>query len=175
MIELPEPDLRDALFAALAVTRWVDSVASAAPFESSDRLLTVAHDEATPLSTSEIDEAIAHHPRIGEKPVGQGAAQNFSRGEQASADSGDEQLAAALAVGNAAYEERFGRVFIIRAAGRSRAEILAELNRRLHLDDATELAIVGEQLRDIALLRLEKTFAAQPTPQQPSVETAAQS
>jgi len=49
-------------------------------------------------------------------------------------------------------------VFIIRAAGRSRAEILGELTRRLELDDTTELQIVGEQLRDIALIRLEKLF-----------------
>ncbi len=68
------------------------------------------------------------------------------------------EFADELAAGNAAYEARFGRVFIIRAAGRTRAEILAELERRLQLDDATELLIVGEQLRDIALLRLEKLF-----------------
>ncbi|HEV7949033.1 MAG TPA: 2-oxo-4-hydroxy-4-carboxy-5-ureidoimidazoline decarboxylase, partial [Glaciihabitans sp.] len=59
----------------------------------------------------------------------------------------------------AAYEARFGRVFLIRAAGRSRAEILSELTRRLELDDETELAIVGEQLRDIALLRLTTQFS----------------
>jgi 2-oxo-4-hydroxy-4-carboxy-5-ureidoimidazoline decarboxylase len=49
-------------------------------------------------------------------------------------------------------------VFLIRARGRSRAEILAELTRRLGLDDATELAIVGSELRDIALLRLETSL-----------------
>jgi len=70
------------------------------------------------------------------------------------------ELAAAIAAGNAAYERRFGRVFLIRAAGRTRAEILGELRRRLELDDAAELAIVGEQLREIALLRLRSTFEA---------------
>ena len=44
------------------------------------------------------------------------------------------------------------------AAGRTRSEIVDELNRRMALDDATELQVVGEQLRDIALLRLEKLF-----------------
>ncbi|MCY7325058.1 MAG: OHCU decarboxylase, partial [Microbacteriaceae bacterium] len=62
--------------------------------------------------------------------------------------------------GNRRYEHRFGRVFLIRAAGRSRAEILAELERRLLLDDQTELAIVGGQLLEIALLRLEQTFGS---------------
>jgi 2-oxo-4-hydroxy-4-carboxy-5-ureidoimidazoline decarboxylase len=142
----------DALRAALAVERWVADVAAASPFSSRDSLLEFASAAATPLAREEIDEAIAHHPRIGEKPA---AGQTFSAAEQGQ---DDPQTAAALAAGNAAYEAKFGRVFIIRAAGRSRAEILAELTRRLDLDPDTELAIVGEQLRDIALLRLEKTY-----------------
>jgi len=111
---------------------------------------------------AEIDEAIAHHPRIGEKPTGEGAAQDFSRSEQASLDEDDAELAAAIAAGNKAYEDRFGRVFIIRAAGRTRAEILEELERRLELPNSTELEIVGEQLRDIALIRLEKFYGREP-------------
>jgi 2-oxo-4-hydroxy-4-carboxy-5-ureidoimidazoline decarboxylase len=159
MIDVTDTQLRAALTAALSVQRWVDEVASAAPFPATVHLLRTAYLAATPLSRAEIDEAIAHHPRIGEKPVGEGAAQDFSRGEQASIDADDAELATALAAGNAAYEERFGRVFIIRAAGRTRAEMLSELNRRLALDDSAELKVVGEQLRDIALLRLEQSFA----------------
>ena len=69
-------------------------------------------------------------------------------------DADDADLARAIADGNRVYEDRFDRVFLIRAAGRSRREILAELRRRLTLDDNTEAAIVGSELRDIALLRL---------------------
>jgi 2-oxo-4-hydroxy-4-carboxy-5-ureidoimidazoline decarboxylase len=163
MIDASDSELRAALTAALSVERWIDEVAASAPFESSAELLRVAHSAATPLSPAEITEAIAHHPRIGEKPVGEGAAQNFSRSEQQSVDADDTDLAVALAAGNAAYEQKFGRVFLIRAAGRSRAEILAELNRRIQLPDSDELVIVGEQLRDIAVLRLEKTFVSDET------------
>ena len=60
-----------------------------------------------------------------------------------------------LRAGNAAYEARFGRVFLVRAAGRSSSEILAELERRLGNDEATERAETVTALRDIALLRLE--------------------
>ena len=49
-------------------------------------------------------------------------------------------VTAAIAAGNAAYEQRFGRVFLIRAAGRSPEQILAELQRRLRNDDETEAA-----------------------------------
>ena len=158
MMDVTDSALREGLYAALAVRRWVEDVASRAPFENVAHLLAVAGAEATPLSRDEVDEAIAHHPRIGEKPVGAGVSQQMSRSEQgASTEFADE-----IAAGNAAYEERFGRVFIIRAAGRSRAEILQELNRRLPLDDAIEIQIVGEQLRDIALLRLEKLYGGTP-------------
>ena len=157
MIDVTDAALREGLYASLGVRRWVDDVAAAAPFASLDDLLTAAT-AATPLSPDEITEAISHHPRIGEKPKGEGAAQSFSRAEQGAAT----DLAEELAAGNAAYEERFGRVFIIRAAGRSRAEILSELHRRLLLDDTAELQIVGEQLRDIALLRLEKLYGGEP-------------
>ncbi|MBB2922771.1 2-oxo-4-hydroxy-4-carboxy-5-ureidoimidazoline decarboxylase [Cellulomonas cellasea] len=158
MIDVPEARLREALTASLAVGRWVDDVAASAPYGSLEALLAAARAAGTPLSGAEIDEALAHHPRIGERPTGDGAAQAFSRREQASADADDPALARAVADGNAAYEERFGRVFLIRAAGRSRAEILAELRRRLDLDDDTERRVVGEQLVEIALLRLAATF-----------------
>ncbi|MBM7503141.1 2-oxo-4-hydroxy-4-carboxy-5-ureidoimidazoline decarboxylase [Agromyces aurantiacus] len=150
---------REQLRACLHVERWVDEVVDGAPYGSLDELLAAASAAATPLSRAEIDEALGAHPRIGERPAGDGPAAQFSRAEQSSADADDAALAAAVAAGNRAYESRFGRVFLIRAAGRSRAEILAELSRRLELDEERELVAVGEQLREIARLRLEQTFA----------------
>jgi 2-oxo-4-hydroxy-4-carboxy-5-ureidoimidazoline decarboxylase len=159
MIPVSDTELSDGLWASLAVERWVAEVLSHSPYDSVAELFQRASEAASPLSPSEIDEAIAHHPRIGEKPVGDGQAQQFSRDEQAGLGDAESDLVEAIAAGNAAYEERFGRVFIIRAAGRSRAEILSELERRLELPNSTELEIVGDQLREIALIRLEKLFA----------------
>jgi 2-oxo-4-hydroxy-4-carboxy-5-ureidoimidazoline decarboxylase len=155
-VELTEDELREGLTACLAVPRWVDDVVAVAPFGSLAQLLEVGRAAATPLSPSEIDQALSHHPRIGERAVGQGAAQSFSHAEQAASSSDD--LADELAAGNLAYERRFGRVFLIRAAGRSRPEILAELERRLVLDPVEEIAVVGSELRDIALLRIPQLF-----------------
>jgi len=148
------PELREALMTCLAVPRWADEVAAQSPFDSAAALLAAARTAATPLSRSEIDEALSGHPRIGEAPRGDSQSARFSRTEQSSSDAADATLSAAITEGNRAYEERFGRVFLIRAAGRSRTEILAELHRRLALDDAAELRVVGTELRDIALLRL---------------------
>ena len=156
--EIPEAELRDGLQVCLHVPRWVDDVVGRAPYSSVAELEEVARAAATPLSSSEIDQALSTHPRIGEKPQGDSAAAKLSTAEQSASSSGDPSLDAALAEGNVAYEERFGRIFLIRAAGRSRQDILAELNRRLTLDPAAELAVVGEELRDIALLRIPQVF-----------------
>ena len=163
-VDLTEDELRAGLTACLHVHRWVDDVVRAGPYASVDQLLEVARDAATPLSPAEIDEALADHPRIGERAQGHGQAQAFSAAEQASSASTDENLAERLAAGNAAYEEKFGRVFLIRAAGRNRPEILAELERRLRLDPDTELEIVGSELRDIALLRIQQLFSKDEVP-----------
>jgi 2-oxo-4-hydroxy-4-carboxy-5-ureidoimidazoline decarboxylase len=143
---------------ALGVERWVADVQAAGPFADLDALLEAASAAASPLAPAEVEEALAHHPRIGEKPAANATGADHSRREQASPDAEDPHLAERMAAGNAAYEQRFGRIFLIRALGRSRAEILAELDRRLALDDAEELTIVGDQLREIAILRLTGMF-----------------
>jgi 2-oxo-4-hydroxy-4-carboxy-5-ureidoimidazoline decarboxylase len=160
IIDLPEAELRDGLAVCLHVPRWVDDVADRAPYSSLAELEEIARAAATPLSPDEVDQALSTHPRIGEKASGESAAAKLSKAEQSSSASSDPALDEALANGNRAYEETFGRIFLIRAAGRSRTEILAELNRRLTLDPDTELAVVGEELRDIALLRIPQVFDA---------------
>ena len=71
------------------------------------------------------------------------------------------KLASAIAEANADYEHRFGRIFLIRAAGRTPTEILAQARRRLANDDAPETAEALEQLRQIAVLRLRGTLAGE--------------
>ncbi len=148
----------DQLRTALGVERWVAEVYAAGPYADLDALLEEASDAASPLTPADIDEALAHHPRIGERPAAGATGADHSRREQASHDADDPHLAERMSAGNAAYEQRFGRIFLIRALGRSRAEILAELDRRLTLDDAEELIVVGDQLREIAILRLTGMF-----------------
>ncbi len=154
-----DDELREGLTACLAVPRWVDEVIARGPYASVAQLVEVAGDAATPLSPDEVDQALADHPRIGERHAGSGPSKHFSAAEQSASASGDAELAARLAEGNRAYEERFGRVFLIRAAGRTRPEIVAELERRLALDPETEIGVVGTELRDIALLRIPQLFS----------------
>lgn len=158
MREIGDALLRERLTAALGVRRWVDDVAAGAPYSTLDDLVW-AGDRVAELTDAELDEAVSHHPRIGQRPVGASESARLSSGEQAALGVEDEREAAALAAGNAVYEERFGRVFLIRAAGRTRAEILAELQRRLLNDEIAEAAEAKDQLRQIAALRLRTLFA----------------
>ncbi|UUZ57934.1 2-oxo-4-hydroxy-4-carboxy-5-ureidoimidazoline decarboxylase [Nocardioides sp. B-3] len=103
--------------------------------------------------TTSSEQALARHPRIGERADAAKHDAAFSRSEQAGVDRTDVDVARRLAEGNRAYEQRFGRVFIIRAAGRDAPEIPAELRRRLDHSDEAERAETIEQLTQIAVLR----------------------
>jgi OHCU decarboxylase len=138
----------------LAVPRWVDEVASGRPYADTKAVVAAARKSAAVLGAAEVDAALARHPRIGER-AGAGQDAELSRVEQSRVDPTDVATGQALAAGNREYEARFGRVFLIRAAGRSSADMLAELRRRMHNDPEQETAEVAAQLAEIALLRLE--------------------
>lgn len=142
------------LAGCLGVPRWVDELVAGRPYETGLALRVRAHDAAGHLTDDELDAALSRHPRIGERPEATAAGTDearFSRSEQAGvADAHVQRLRDA----NAAYESRFGHVFLVRAAGRSSAEILAEAERRLTNEAAAEREETVTALRDIALLRL---------------------
>lgn len=150
----PRDEAVAALRPCLDITRWCEGIVDARPFASVDALAASAASAASPFTDEEIEAALAHHPRIGDRAAGDSAEASLSRAEQASLGDLD-AVQQALREGNLAYEERFGRVFLIRAAGRSAAEILSSLQARLQHDDDIEQKIVADQLRQIALLRLE--------------------
>ena len=153
---LSADEARGLLRTCLDVPRWVDDVEGGRPYAGWSALRAAAEQSATGLTEAELEAALARHPRIGERADANHDAEHSER-EQAGVDPADRDTASRLAAGNAAYEERFDRVFLIRAAGRSAAEILAELDRRLDNDDHTERDETIQQLGEIAVLRLEST------------------
>lgn len=142
---------REVLLGCLAVPRWADDVLAGQPYADEDALVAAADRAARSLTDEELEQALSGHPRIGERGGSQ------SQSEQSGVGT-DDDTATRLRRGNAAYEERFDRVFLIRAAGRNAEEILAELDRRLQNDDATEREETVDNLRQIALLRLEQAL-----------------
>ena len=99
-------------------------------------------------------QALAAHPRIGDRVSGDSAEAASSRREQAAMSTAEDDVRAALLQGNRDYEARFDHVFLIRAAGRTPAEMLAELRRRLAHTAEQERPEVLEQLAQITELRV---------------------
>lgn len=144
----------------VAIPAWVNTVAQARPYPDLATLRVKAYEAMRDWGEQQLEQALSAHPRIGEKPAGEQAHAALSRSEQAAVNDSDDALARALKEGNSRYEARFGRVFLIRAKGRSGEEILHALLRRLNNSDAEEVQVALTQLREITLLRLEGAIGA---------------
>lgn len=153
---LPTDDLRVHLRACNAADQFVREVAAGRPYASAGAVADTAVAVTLGLDWAAVGQALAAHPRIGERVGGDSAEARSSRAEQASMGTDDEEVRAALVAGNQEYEARFDQVYLIRAAGRGPAEMLAELRRRLGNDEATERVEVTRQLAEITRLRVEK-------------------
>lgn len=157
--ESPAIVLAEALRPCLDVDRWINQLIASRPYASAEHIFAEAQVAASPFTAGEVASALAHHPRIGERLPGSGREAALSAAEQAGIDPADAAVTTQLLDGNRAYEEKFGRVFLIRALGRSPADILSALRERLTNPPEAEEAIVAGQLREIALLRLKEVIA----------------
>ncbi len=80
----------------------------------------------------------------------------WSAGEQASVAAADEAVLLCLKELNQAFVEKFGFVFLVCATGKSAAQMLAILERRMENDPETELTEAAGEQRKITHLRLDK-------------------
>ncbi|GAA3179334.1 2-oxo-4-hydroxy-4-carboxy-5-ureidoimidazoline decarboxylase [Blastococcus jejuensis] len=151
----PADQAVQALRACNAAPRFAAELVAGRPYRDADTLMARAEAVARELPWEDVAVALAAHPRIGDRVEGSSAEAESSRREQSSMGAADEDTRAALLAGNRAYEERFDHVFLIRASGRTPAEMLAELRRRLDNDEETERAEVTEQLAQITALRVK--------------------
>ncbi|MBT0767493.1 2-oxo-4-hydroxy-4-carboxy-5-ureidoimidazoline decarboxylase [Kineosporia sp. J2-2] len=152
--ELPAGAATDRLLTCLHAPGWARSLLAGRPYPDRESLLATAYRFGAVLDDDDLAAALAQHPRIGERPTGTGRDAAHSRSEQSGVNAADAVLAERLRAGNIAYENTFGQVFLIRAAGRSGEQILAALTERLGNDPVTEAGVVRDQLAQIAQLRL---------------------
>jgi 2-oxo-4-hydroxy-4-carboxy-5-ureidoimidazoline decarboxylase len=142
----------------------VDEVLAARPYAAVTELAARSDLILGGLPWGEIDAALAAHPRIGAQVAGTAREDAWSRSEQSGLAASGDEVAVALRAGNIAYEQRFGRVFLICATGLTGAEMLAALRERLEHDEATERAVIRRELAAIVRLRLVKAFGAVRSP-----------
>jgi 2-oxo-4-hydroxy-4-carboxy-5-ureidoimidazoline decarboxylase len=139
---------------------WAEQLTALRPFATPFDLTCTADIIWRALPADAQQQAFNSHPRIGEQHAKSATAESLalSATEQSAAQLTND-TAAALASANRTYEEKFNRIFIICATGKSAEEILTILHHRLLNDPATELREAAEQQRQITQLRLRKWLA----------------
>ena len=147
------------IFPCCGSNSWAQQMAALRPIKDEDSLLAASDKIWRSLTEAHWMEAFAHHPRIGRSVAPSNAparSAQWSSKEQQKVGAAADNLLATLAEGNRAYEQRFNRIFIVCAAGKSAQTILDILQRRLRNDEQTELQESAEEQRQITTLRLKK-------------------
>jgi 2-oxo-4-hydroxy-4-carboxy-5-ureidoimidazoline decarboxylase len=155
---LSAPAAEALLRAACASSAWIEAMVIGRPYGSFDALAARSDETLAGLTWPDLEEALAAHPRIGDRAGGEDRAATWSREEQSGTGAAPADVAAALRDGNAEYEQRFGHIFLICATGRTAEQLLTALRERLANDDPAEREVVRRELTAIVRLRLAKTF-----------------
>jgi 2-oxo-4-hydroxy-4-carboxy-5-ureidoimidazoline decarboxylase len=138
---------------------WAVALASLRPIADEASLIETSSSVWRALPEQAWQEAFNSHPRIGQSHTQTHATNEslrWSAQEQRSAVSEDDATKLALEEANRRYEQKFGRIFIVCANGKTAAEILTQLEARMLNNAATELREAAEQQRQITQLRLRR-------------------
>jgi 2-oxo-4-hydroxy-4-carboxy-5-ureidoimidazoline decarboxylase len=156
---LPATAAVDEILPCCGSRAWAERMVTRRPLTDEKCLLAASDEIWRDLTESDWLEAFRSHPRIGESDAPKAAAPQsaaWSQQEQRNVADADDSVKLALAEGNREYELRFKRIFIVCAAGKSPAEILEILRRRMENDDRAELKEAAEQQRQITQIRLKR-------------------
>jgi 2-oxo-4-hydroxy-4-carboxy-5-ureidoimidazoline decarboxylase len=145
----PEQEARSVMLACCASDRFAAAMAAGRPYPSLAAAESAVGTVFESLTWPDVLEAMDAHPRIGARGSGQSAAEQSGVADDSRA---------ALQAGNAAYEERFGHVFLICATGLSGEQMLAALRQRLENDETSERVVATTELRKITVLRVRKAL-----------------
>jgi 2-oxo-4-hydroxy-4-carboxy-5-ureidoimidazoline decarboxylase len=163
--ELSARDAEQALLKCCSAARWAQQMADSRPYASAEDAIRQSSAIVGAMTASELADALAGHPRIGERPDARdGAAQaaGWSRQEQSGVDPDSAGTKRALAEANLEYERRFGHIYLVCASGRTGTELLAVLRGRLQNQPEAEWQVVRAELQKINALRLQRLLAGLP-------------
>ena len=154
---LEQPDATETILPCNGSVAWAIGMVNLRSFETPEDCFAASDKVWARLTPSDWQQAFDSHPRIGEHKAKAATEQSlkWSAGEQSTAET-DTATQAELAAANKEYEQKFGRIFIVCATGKSASEMLAILKTRVENDAPTELREAAEQQRQITQLRLRK-------------------
>ncbi|MEV4558730.1 2-oxo-4-hydroxy-4-carboxy-5-ureidoimidazoline decarboxylase [Kitasatospora sp. NPDC049285] len=144
--------LRDTLLEICSSPAWAAAVAASRPWPDRASLLAANAAAMAALTADDLHDAMAGHARIGTPKAGDAVSER----EQAGIQGVEQSLLDELREANAAYEAKFGHVFLICATGRTAATMLASLRERFPHEPAVEAEIVRGELRKINDIRINR-------------------
>jgi 2-oxo-4-hydroxy-4-carboxy-5-ureidoimidazoline decarboxylase len=188
---LPAAAARSELMECCSSPAWADRMLGGRPYSSARDAVRQSSAIVARLTVADLEAALSGHPRIGDRPAADGSAADgsaadgsaadgsaadgsagagraagraaeWSRAEQSGVDAADAETARELAASNAEYEQRFGHIYLVSAAGRSGPQLLALLRTRLRNPPAKEWQVVRTELQKIIESRLRVLLAGTP-------------
>jgi 2-oxo-4-hydroxy-4-carboxy-5-ureidoimidazoline decarboxylase len=182
--ELPGGAAQQTLLDCCSAPGWAAQMAAARPFSSAEDAMRRSSEIIAALTVGDLADALAGHPRIGERPPEapgdspwvapyyraggsneaptRPQAADWSAQEQSGVDTDDARTMRALAEANQQYEQRFGHIYLVCAAGRTGAELLDVLRGRLQNGPEHEWQVVRAELQKINALRLQQLMTESP-------------
>lgn len=154
--EMDDDEARAALRSCCASTAWIERMMLARPFGDVPAVLDAADRALAEISEDGLDEALAGHPRIGDRPDNASSAR-----EQSGVAGSSASVLAELRDANVAYEARFGHVYLVFANGRPADELLAILRTRMTNDASTERRVLRAELAKINRARLLRMLSTE--------------
>lgn len=142
---------------ACSATKWVGLMLDNRPYSSPGSVVENAGTAFDQLGEADWMEAFSGHPRIGER--GDATANR----EQAMAAGATTATSNALVETNAAYEKKFGFIYIVYATGKSADEMLQIAQERLHNSREREIQNAASQQRLITETRLRQMLCQEQT------------
>jgi 2-oxo-4-hydroxy-4-carboxy-5-ureidoimidazoline decarboxylase len=161
--DMPQEEAAKEILSCCGSRAWAAELAGLRPFADEQSLFEAADRSWRDLPKEDWLEAFRSHPRIGEQHAANkttATSASWSRSEQGQMKEADAVILERMREGHRAYEERFGRIFIVCATGKRPEEMLRILERRLKNDSQEELTESAAQQQQIMQLRLRKWLAA---------------
>lgn len=156
--QAPNAEVIDVIKVWAPIDEWAEAILENRPYSSVEELEQFADRTARAWALDDVMAAIATHAQLGKKPEGKDASSAHSRKEQSSMGDLQTSTQERLLELQAEYLDKFGHIFLIRAAGRDANQILAALEQRLTRTPEEEQSTTADELRQIALLRLDQQF-----------------
>jgi OHCU decarboxylase len=157
---LPPDEAQKEFLKCCGSVRWAQAMVQLRQYAATiDGLTSLANEMWWSLEQSDWLEAFHSHPKIGEKKAAAEVhtqSKQWSGQEQSGLRDANQDTLDALAQLNREYEDKFGFIFIVCAAGKSADEMLAMLRERLCNDAEVEMRIAATEQAKITELRLKK-------------------